>query len=118
AFDGLKKLYRDAKRAEWSVEQKYKTALSMYNKSSKKENKKMQLFLNKRKSAYKANKYMLEQLENLKKEDLYKEGGDFYNFKHTHLNTILKMLEEGKTNMEVSIFLEIAFAKMFHTLSE
>ncbi|WGH76039.1 hypothetical protein P8625_02395 [Tenacibaculum tangerinum] len=118
AFKGLKSLYRDAKSLEWSVEQKYKKALSIYNNSTKKESKEVQLFLRKRESAYIANQYMLRQLENLQKNDLYRENGDFYNFKETYLNTILDMLEEGKTNMEVAIFIEIAFAEMFHKLSK
>ncbi|CAM1362319.1 conserved hypothetical protein [Tenacibaculum sediminilitoris] len=116
AFKGLNKLYRDAKKLEWSIEQKYKKALSIYNNSTKRESEKVQEFLKKRELAYKTNKYMLEQLEGLKKDYLYKEKGVFDSFKDKYLNTILNMLEEGKTKMEVSIFIEIAFAKMFDTI--
>ena len=78
----------------------------------------MKQFLSKRKSAYKANKFMLAKLENFKKIDLYASEGMLYDFKHTHLNTILGMLKEGKTKTEVAIYLEIAFAKFYHKLSD
>ncbi|MGG8495184.1 hypothetical protein ACQY1Q_02100 [Tenacibaculum sp. TC6] len=118
AYIGLKKLYADAKKLEWITEQKYNKALSLYKNSHRKENKKLKQFLAKRESAYKANQYMLEQLENFKKEDLHEAEGTWYNFKHTHLNPILDMLEQGKTATEVAIYFEIAFAKMYHKLSK
>ncbi|WP_440880858.1 hypothetical protein [Tenacibaculum sp. C7A-26P2] len=118
AFNGLKKLYNEAKKIEWLVEKRYDRARSVYNNSHRKESKKMKQFLSKRKSAYKANKFMLAKLENFKKIDLYASEGMLYDFKHTHLNTILGMLKEGKTKTEVAIYLEIAFAKFYHKLSD
>ncbi|SEB52308.1 hypothetical protein SAMN04489761_1202 [Tenacibaculum sp. MAR_2009_124] len=118
AFNGLKKLYNDAKKLEWSVEKKYDRARSIYNNSHRKNSKKIKQFLAKRENAYKANKYMLRELENFKKADLYNIKGNFYDFKDLHLNTLLDMLKEGKNKSEVAIYLEIAFAKMYHKLGE
>jgi hypothetical protein len=114
AFKGVKNLYRDAKRIEWSIEHKYNKALSIYNNSTKQEDVRMQKFLAKRKSAYLANKFMLDKLKDIKYNDLKVDKGVINDFKQKHLNTIFKMLEEGKTNIEVAIFIEIVFAKMYH----
>lgn len=113
-FTGLKKLYRDAKRIEWNVDSKYNKAISMYNNSDSKDHIKMKQFLAKRKRAYEANKLMLKELENIKYDDLKHSEGLLYEFKKKHLNTIFKLLKEGKTKTEVAVFIEIAFAKMFH----
>lgn len=113
-FKGLKKLYNDAKRIEWNVEQKYNKALVIYNNSNKKESIRMKQFLAKRENAYKANQFMLEKLNDIKYLDLKEPKGLLYDFKKKHLNTIFKLLEEGKTNIEVAIYIEIAFAKMYH----
>ena len=113
-FNGLKKLYRDAKRIELSVEQKYNKALSIYNNSTRKEDKRMQQFLEKRKTAYLANKFMLDELKNIESINLKDSKGILSTFKQKHFNTISKMLEEGKTNFEIGIYIEIVFAKMYH----
>ena len=117
AFTGLKKLHRDAKRVEWNIEEKYNKAVSIYNNSDKKENIKLKQFLNKRKRAYEANKLMLEELENIKFDDLKQSEGLFNEFKKEHLNTIFKMQNEGKTKTEISVYIELAFAKLFHEKS-
>ncbi|MDC1162109.1 hypothetical protein OAT18_01570 [Tenacibaculum sp.] len=118
AFKGLKKLHRDAKKIAWNIENRYNKALSVYNNSHRKESKKMKLFLKKRKSAYVANKFMLAHLDNLKTEDIKNPKGILKSFKEAHLNTIFEMLNEGKTKTEISIYLEIAFAKLYHKESK
>ncbi|WP_299104241.1 hypothetical protein [uncultured Tenacibaculum sp.] len=114
AFAGLKKLYRDAKRIEWNVENKYNKAVSIYNNSDRKENIKLKQFLAKRKRAYEANKFMLKELEGLKYDHLKQKEGLLHTFKKQHLNTIFKMLNEGKTRAEIAIYIELGFAKLYH----
>ncbi|MDY0779357.1 hypothetical protein [Tenacibaculum sp. IB213877] len=117
AFDGLKKLYSDAKKIEWSVEKTYEKALAAQKKYKEKENKKFDIYLEKKKNAYLANKYMLEELKDIKYTDLKASEGLLYNFKEKHLNTVFKMLDDGRTKTEVAVFLEIIFAKMYHEKS-
>ncbi len=117
-FRGLKKLYEDAERIERNVEKKFNQAQLMYNKAHSQKKKKLLQFLKKREAAYVANKYIIENLKGLKKQDLKQTNGVFNDFKNEHIDTVFRMLEEGKTKREVSIFLELAFAKMYHDLSK
>ncbi|PKH53067.1 hypothetical protein CXF68_15265 [Tenacibaculum sp. Bg11-29] len=113
-FKGLKKLYRDASKIEHIIKQKYTKALTVYNNSTKKEDVRMKRFLQKRKEAYFANKFTLEKLKGIEAVNIKEANGIIYNFKQKHLGAIFKMLEEGKTNIEVAIYIEIIFAKTYH----
>lgn len=113
-FKELKKLYRNASKIKHIIKQKYTKALTVYNNSTKKEDVRMKRFLQKRKEAYFANKFTLNKLKGIEAVNIKEANGIIYNFKQKHLGAIFKMLEEGKTNIEVAIYIEIIFSKTYH----
>ena len=53
----------------------------------------------------------------LSKLDLTKVGDKNWDFKDKNISKVFQMLDEGKKEVEVYNYLEVAFAKFFHELS-
>lgn len=112
----LKRLYRDADKMKWKTEERYSKAKKEYGEASN-EVVKMKYF-KKIESAYISNNFIINELKEIKVEDLKQEEGILNEFKNTYLNTIFKFLKEGKTKNEISIFLQVSLAKMYHKKSK
>ena len=75
-------------------------------------------YLKKTESAFRSNQFMIDNLKNIAHNNLKDESGIFNEFKEKHLNMVFKMLDEGKTQRELTIFLELAYTKTYHDLAK
>lgn len=118
SFKVLKKLHKNAERIAWSVEDKFNKAQVSYNNANIEEKKKTLKYLKKTESAFRSNQFMIDNLKNIAHNNLKDESGIFNEFKEKHLNMVFKMLDEGKTQRELTIFLELAYTKTYHDLAK
>ncbi|CAL2094957.1 conserved hypothetical protein [Tenacibaculum sp. 190524A05c] len=116
-FKILQKLYNDARKQEEKVEQKFARAKMLYDSTNGQRKKKLLKDLKKKESAYTSNKLIIEELKNIKKTDVIENSNErLTKFKKANYNKVYKMIEEGKTDKEISLFLELSYIKMYHSI--
>jgi hypothetical protein len=116
-FKILQKLYKDASLQSEKVEQRYARAKMLYDKTNGQRKKKLLKDLKKKEAAYTSNQRIVEELKDIKKVDVINSSKErLKNFKKENYYKAYKMLEDGKTDREVSLFLELSYIKMYHSI--
>ena len=116
-FKILQKLYKDALLQQEKVDKSYAKAKMFYDKTNDLRKKKLLKDLKKKERAYVSNQRIVQELKDVKKEDLINGNNErLKNFKTENYYKAYKMLEDGKTDKEVSLFIELSYIKMFHSL--
>ncbi len=119
-FNSLRRLYTDAIELDHIVSHEYKDALANVNTAKEKgksisslEMRNLQL----KERKYNAHTWMQEQLSVLTWGDVLENRGLLNEFKNKYLSRVFTMLENGKTQNEVELYLEEHLADFYHKKS-
>ncbi len=120
AIKSLKKLYSDAVQLDLIVKTDYLRVLAKVNTAkknkspiSKQELESLQL----KEKRYKAHTWMQEQLKMMSLQDVIANKGLLNDFKNKELSKIFSMLNKGRSEQKVTLYLEMKFADFYHKKS-
>ncbi len=116
-FNSLKRLYKDAKKLDYSLQEDYLNLLAANNlKKAKGENiskiESQDLIIKERR--YKAHIWMQEQLNELSFNDISNSKGLIKEIETKYISKVFDLLENNKTNNEIELFLEAELADFYH----
>lgn len=119
-FNSLRRLYTDAVKLDHTVSHEYKNALATVNTAKEKGEPVSNISLKNlqiKEQKYKAHNWMQEQLNLLTWGDVTENKGLLNEFKNKYLSKVFTMLENGKTQDEVELYLEEHLADFYHKKS-
>ncbi|WP_232505665.1 outer membrane beta-barrel family protein [Flavobacterium crassostreae] len=119
-FSSLKILYKDAARIDIAMEEESIKAHAYVNNlraKGKTISEKTLKYLEVKDKKYNAHKWMQEQMNDLTYGDVADDKGLLKDFKKANLSKVFEMLQKGKKQTEIEIYLEVQLADFYHKKS-
>ncbi|MDG2431392.1 hypothetical protein [Flavobacterium sp.] len=116
-FSSLKILYKDAAKIDIAMEEESIKAHAYVNNlrtKGKVISEKTLKYLEVKDKKYNAHKWMQEQMDALTYGDVVDDKGLLKDFKKENLSKVFEMLQKGKEEKDIEIFLEVQLADFYH----